>query len=184
MLQFSQLAQIVSDSTVVLSKDLPVQHLLFDSRKIIVSDSSVFFALKSSRRDGHEFIAALYAKGLRQFVVHQDFNCSGFPVANFLKVYDTVLAMQQIAAYHRSQFSYPIIGITGSNGKTIVKEWLSAMLSSKFHIVKSPRSFNSQIGVPLSVWQMSQEHQLGIFEAGISQKDEMERLQKVIKPSI
>jgi alanine racemase len=184
MLQFSQLAQIVSDSTVVLDKDLPVQHLLFDSRKVIVSDSSVFFALKSSRRNGHEFIAALYAKGLRQFVVDKDFNCSGFPMANFLKVNDTILAMQQIAAYHRNQFSYPVIGITGSNGKTIVKEWLSAMLSSKFHIVKSPRSFNSQIGVPLSVWQMSQEHQLGIFEAGISQKGEMERLQKVIKPSI
>jgi len=184
MLLFSQLAQLVSGSTCVLEKDRPVQHLLFDSRKVIVSDSSVFFALRSSRRDGHEFVAGLYAKGIRQFVVSTDFDCSVFAHANFLQVKDTVLALQQIAAFHRNQFSYPVIGITGSNGKTIVKEWLSAMLSSNYHIVKSPRSFNSQIGVPLSVWQMSREHQLGIFEAGISRKGEMQNLQQVINPTI
>lgn len=184
MLRFSELSSIVEDSEVVVKRDYPVHHLLYDSRKLIISESSVFFALKSSRRDAHEFIPALYEKGIRQFVVNKSFNHESFPEAGFLLVDEPVLAMQQIAAWHRRQFNYPVIGITGSNGKTIVKEWLSSVLSGPYQIVKSPRSFNSQIGVPLSVWQMNAGHTLGIFEAGISRIGEMEKLEKVIKPDI
>lgn len=184
MLRFSELPSIVADSEIISKHDFPVHHLLYDSRKLIVSESSIFFALKSSRRDGHDFIPALYEKGIRQFVVHKTFNYNPFPEAGFLLVDEPVLAMQQIAAWHRRQFDYPVIGITGSNGKTIVKEWLSSVLSGEFQIVKSPRSFNSQIGVPLSVWQMNTGHSLGVFEAGISRAGEMEKLEKVIKPDI
>ena len=107
-----------------------------------------------------------------------------FPEANFLAVKDTIAALQQLAAYHRRQFNIPVIGITGSNGKTIVKEWLYQLLHPDYHIVRSPKSYNSQIGVPLSVWQMNKQHTLAIFEAGISQPGEMENLQKIIQPTI
>ena len=109
---------------------------------------------------------------------------TNFVDANFIFVDDTLIALQNLAAHHRSQFNYPVIGITGSNGKTIVKEWLYQLLSPDYNIVRSPRSYNSQIGVPLSVWQMSEEHNLAIFEAGISQPGEMEKLEKIIHPTI
>lgn len=184
MLRFSELPSIVPESELISKHDFPVHHLLYDSRKLIVSESSIFFAFKSSRRDGHDFIPDLYEKGIRQFVVNKSFNHEPFPEAGFLLVDEPVIAMQHIAAWHRRQFDYPVIGITGSNGKTIVKEWLSSVLSGQYQIVKSPRSFNSQIGVPLSVWQMNAGHTLGIFEAGISRTGEMVKLEKVIKPDI
>ena len=107
-----------------------------------------------------------------------------YPEANFLLVNDTLDALQQLAAYHRQQFNIPVIGITGSNGKTIVKEWLYQLLHEDYNIVRSPKSYNSQIGVPLSVWQMNEQHTLAIFEAGISQQGEMEKLEKIIRPTI
>ena len=107
-----------------------------------------------------------------------------YPDANFLMVDDTLKALQILASHHRKQFNYPVIGITGSNGKTIVKEWLNQLLQNDFNIVRSPRSYNSQVGVPLSVWQMKATNTLGIFEAGISTVDEMENLQKIIQPTI
>ncbi len=161
-----------------------VRHLLTDSRKIVQAASSLFFALPGPRRSGQHFIPELYARGVRQFVVAPPFETVSYPGAAFIFVDDIRAALQALTAYHRSQFNIPVIGITGSNGKTIVKEWLNQLLEKEYPIVRSPKSYNSQIGVPLSVWQMSSTHTLGIFEAGISQQGEMEALQKIIQPTI
>ncbi|WP_207632465.1 bifunctional UDP-N-acetylmuramoyl-tripeptide:D-alanyl-D-alanine ligase/alanine racemase [Foetidibacter luteolus] len=161
-----------------------IEHLLTDSRRIVFPASSLFFALHSPVRDGHNFIAEVYERGVRNFCVHEGFDHSIYPEANFLLVADTLAALQQVAASHRSQFNYPVIGITGSNGKTVVKEWLYQLLSPDFTIVRSPRSYNSQIGVPLSVWNMDSSHTLGIFEAGISLPGEMAKLAGIIQPTI
>lgn len=161
-----------------------VEHLLIDSRRAFSPAHSLFFAITTSRRNGHDFIADLYQKGVRSFVITQNLDAVSFPLANFIKVTDAVTALQKLAAVHRSQFSIPVIGITGSNGKTIVKEWLFQLLQADFKIVRSPKSFNSQLGVPLSVWEIKPHHQLAIFEAGISQPDEMEQLEKIIQPTI
>lgn len=165
-------------------KDVVVDHLLFDSRKVFFPSSSLFFALKGSRRNGHNFIQELYKKGVRNFVVSDELNSQDFPEANFLMVDDSLKALQNLATAHRKLFRIPVIGITGSNGKTIVKEWLYQLLQENYSIVRSPKSYNSQIGVPLSVWEMNRQHNLGIFEAGISQRNEMENLQKIIQPTI
>lgn len=164
--------------------DYAVEHLLLDSRKAFLPATSLFFALRSSRRNGHNFIGELYQKGVRSFVVSQPVDTSVFTDANFIEVPDTLEALQQIAAYHRRQFSIPVIGITGSNGKTIVKEWLFQLLQPDHVIVRSPKSYNSQIGVPLSIWQLRPQHTLAIFEAGISLPGEMEKLAAIIKPTI
>ncbi len=162
-----------------------ISDLLTDSRLLTEPAGSLFFALSSKRNDGHKYLEELYEKGVRNFVLEQ-------PPSNMLLLYDaniilvknTLLALQALAAAHRKLFSIPVIGITGSNGKTIVKEWLYQLLNESKSIVRSPKSFNSQIGVPLSVWQMQDEHELAIFEAGISEQDEMDRLQPIIKPTI
>jgi alanine racemase len=164
--------------------DATIDYLLVDSRKIVFPYTSLFFALISDRRDGHDFIKEVHERGVRNFVVYKDFDASKLSNANFLFVEDTLDALQQLAAHHRSQFNIPVIGITGSNGKTIVKEWLYQLLSPDYNIARSPRSYNSQIGVPLSVWQMDSQHSLGIFEAGISEVGEMEYLEKIIQPTI
>lgn len=161
-----------------------IEHLITDSRRIVFPASSLFFALRTKRRDGHSFIAEVYGRGVRNFIVEKGFDASAYTDANFLFVTDALQALQQLAAYHRSQFTYPVIGITGSNGKTIVKEWLYQLLQQDYNIVRSPRSYNSQIGVPLSVWEMSGENTLAIFEAGISEPGEMQRLAPIIKPTI
>lgn len=161
-----------------------IDHLLLDSRKIHSPASSLFFALKGPRRDGHQFIGEVYKKGVRYFVISEPISSSLYPGAVFLEVYDTLMALQQLVAYHRKQFTIPVIGITGSNGKTVVKEWLYQLLQQDHHIVRSPKSYNSQIGVPLSVWQMNRHHGLGIFEAGISEQGEMMRLERIIRPTI
>jgi alanine racemase len=164
--------------------DITIEHLVLDSRKIYSPASSLFFALKGLRRDGHQFIPEVYKKGVRSFIVSDPVEITSYPEANFIFVKDTLQALQQLAAHHRSQFHIPVIGITGSNGKTIVKEWLYQLLHSDYNIVRSPKSYNSQIGVPLSVWQMNEQHTLAIFEAGISQQAEMNKLEKIIQPTI
>ncbi len=161
-----------------------IEHLLTDSRKLVYPETSLFIALKGPRRDGHFFIPELYAKGLRHFVISERVNFQQFPEAYFISVNDTVESLQQLVSKHRQQFRYPVIGITGSNGKTIVKEWLNHLLEHDLRIIRSPKSYNSQIGVPLSVWQMDSSYELGIFEAGISQTGEMENLEKMIRPDI
>lgn len=162
-----------------------ISLLLTDSRRLSFPEQSLFFALKTKTNDGHKYIQELYKLRVRNFVVSdmpQD--SASMKDANFLVVKDTLKALQKLAATHRKRFNIPMIGITGSNGKTIVKEFLYQLLHNEFNIVRSPRSYNSQLGVPLSVWQMSEKNTLGIFEAGISQPDEMERLQPIIAPTI
>jgi alanine racemase len=166
-----------------LAKLAGKQFLLTDSRKLLNSVASVFFAIKGDKHDGHAHIEELYSKGVRDFVV-EDLPEVAYEAARFFKVQSTVHALQELATAHRKKFDYPVIGITGSNGKTIVKEWLYQLLSPDLSIIKSPGSYNSQIGVPLSVWGMAEHHQLAIFEAGISTVNEMPKLQKIIRPSI
>lgn len=162
-----------------------ISILLTDSRKLTNASETLFFALETKNNDAHKFISELYASGVRNFVVTKIFpEWSMFKGVNFLLVSNTLIALQRLARFHRGRFDYPVIGITGSNGKTIVKEWLYQLLGDDFNIVRSPRSYNSQIGVPLSVWEMSGENDLAIFEAGISQPDEMHALEQMIKPTI
>lgn len=161
-----------------------IEHLLLDSRKISFPETSLFIPLVSARRNAHQYMEELYRKGVSNFVVSEQIPLENFPNANVILVKDTLHALHALVAYHRQQFHIPVIGITGSNGKTIIKEWLYQLLETDYNIVRSPKSYNSQIGVPLSVWQMKPEHQLAIFEAGISQPGEMVNLEKIIRPSI
>ena len=168
----------------VIKTPAHIAHLLTDSRRLIYPDTSLFFAITTGQNDGHLYVEELIQRGVFNFVVNTNFDTRIFPDANFLKVDDVLAALQMVASRHRAQFTYPVIGITGSNGKTIVKEWLNQLLSNRYHIIRSPRSYNSQIGVPLSVWEMDEKHQLAIFEAGISQKGEMDALANIIQPTI
>ena len=161
-----------------------VRHLLIDSRKLISPVDSIFFAIRTTSNDGHLYIDELYAKGVRLFVVSALPDTIQYPEATFFLTDDVVGVLQSIAASHRKLFSFPVIAITGSNGKTIVKEWLYHLLQPMVEIARSPRSFNSQLGVPLSIWQMGSQHQLAIIEAGISKKGEMSKLFDVIHPTI
>lgn len=165
--------------------DYDIDRLLTDSRSLAFPAETLFFALVTSRNDGHKYIPELYGQNVRCFVVSEirpEFE--QLAGAAFLRVDDTLLALQRLAAAHRAAYSIPVVGITGSNGKTIVKEWLYQLLHEDCNIVRSPRSYNSQTGVPLSVWALDANTRLGIFEAGISQPGEMERLEEVIRPTI
>lgn len=179
-----QIASILRVRT-ELANPAQISTLLIDSRKLTNPEGTLFFALETKNNDAHAFISELYKKGVRNFVVtHIQPEWTQYSQTNFLKVKNTLAALQKIASAHRNQFDIPVIGITGSNGKTIVKEWLYQLLEKDFNIVRSPRSYNSQIGVPLSVWQLDEQAELGIFEAGISMPDEMECLEPIIKPTI
>ncbi len=166
--------------------------LLTDSRFLSNPEASIFFAIKGERHDGHKFVIDLYEKGIKEFVLEKDVvegneKLKAFIQQTDLKIWlvaNSIKALQNLAAQKRQNFNYPVIGITGSNGKTIVKEWLNTLLEENFEIIKSPRSYNSQIGVALSVWEMSENHNLGIFEAGISLQNEMQQLEHIIKPTV
>ena len=163
-----------------------IGFLLTDSRSLCFPEETLFFALKSGRNNGHDFIPDLYRRGVRNFVVDTvpANREASYPDANFLKVISPLEALQRLAERHRDEFNIPIVGITGSNGKTIVKEWLFQLLSPTFAVTRSPRSYNSQIGVPLSVWLLSEQSQVGVFEAGISQPGEMLALRDIIQPTV
>ncbi len=176
--------QILHGDLITEGVKTKINHLLTDSRKLIFPAETLFFALTTSRRDGHEFVPTLYEKGVRNFVVSRMPGSNSPADANFIIVPDTLKALQEIARVHRHRFDIPVIGITGSNGKTIVKEWLSQLLEPEYQVVRSPASYNSQIGVPLSLWLMHSKHQLGIFEAGISRVGEIAALQAMIDPAI
>lgn len=179
------IASLLKVETIGGKNDCLIKYLVTDSRNLLSTEDSLFFALVGKRHNGHNFISDLYQKGLRSFVVSElPENINDLNEAVFILVADTLSALQTIAAQHRKQFKYPVIGITGSNGKTIVKEWLYQLLKNTFVIVRSPKSYNSQVGVPLSVWQMNAEHTLGIFEAGISEPGEMEKLEQIACPEI
>lgn len=166
----------------------PIRFLLTDSRRLLFPPDTLFIALSGPHRSGATYIPSLYQRGVRVFLVDErmiqaDWT-NQFPEACFLVVSDTLSALQQLAARHRQRFHIPVIGITGSNGKTIVKEWLFQLLEQQFVIIRSPKSYNSQIGVPLSVWPMQSIHELALFEAGISKPDEMAALESIIQPTI
>ena len=166
--------------------DANIGFLLTDSRSLCFAEETLFFALKSGRNDGHNYISDLYRRGVRNFVV-QDVPAgysTVYPDANFLKVADSLVALQRLAERHRDEYDIPVVGITGSNGKTIVKEWLYQLLSPEMKVTRSPRSYNSQIGVPLSVWLLNEQSQVGVFEAGISEPGEMLALRDIIQSSI
>jgi alanine racemase len=165
-------------------RDDAIEQVLTDSRKLIFPEATLFFALRGPRRDGHQFVRDLYTRDVRNFIMEAVDAPVPLPDANVIIVKNTLVALQQLAAFHRSRFDIPVIGVTGSNGKTIVKEWLNQLLANRFNIVRSPRSYNSQTGVPLSVWQMNDTHELAIFEAGISLPGEMQKLEKIIRPNI
>ncbi len=165
--------------------------LLTDSRQISFPEQSIFFCIKGDRHDGHQFIDELYHKGIREFVVESSSfddqlkaTCETMEDATFWVVVSSIRALQSIVAQHRRKFKPEVVGIAGSNGKTIVKEWLSQLMSVDKSVVSSPKSYNSQIGVPLSVWNLESRHELAFFEAGISKAHEMEYLQPVIQPTI
>jgi len=184
MYKIGQIASILNAESRLINKQAAIEQLLTDSRRLIFPETTFFFAIATQRKDAAIFIGELYERGVRNFIVHKNFDTATFTTANFIFTDDTLAALQSLAAFHRKQFSYPVIAITGSNGKTIVKEWLYQLLSPDYNIVRSPRSYNSQLGVPLSVWQMNGDFNLAIFEAGISMPCEMQKLANIIQPTI
>ncbi|HEX8348953.1 MAG TPA: bifunctional UDP-N-acetylmuramoyl-tripeptide:D-alanyl-D-alanine ligase/alanine racemase, partial [Hymenobacter sp.] len=191
MLLFSALPAILEGTLLQLpagAETTFIQHLLLDSRRVGQPGGALFFAIRGAQHDGHRYLPDLYRQGVRLFVIDRTADIpeglGAYPEAGFLLVNNSLLALQTLAAYHRRQFRIPVFGITGSNGKTIVKEWLAQLLSPDELICKSPRSYNSQVGVPLSVWELNSTHTLGIFEAGISERGEMARLVPVIQPTL
>ena len=187
----------ITGGTLITGKREPVyiKELLIDSRRISFPGSTLFIAIVTERNDGHKYIRELYERGVKNFLVSQpaqngsfhsgpDLFGEEFRDAGFILVENTLDALQNLSAHHRSRFSIPVIGITGSNGKTIVKEWLFQLMNHDKKITRSPKSYNSQIGVPLSVWKMVPGNELALFEAGISQPGEMEKLERIIHPTI
>ncbi|HPN23200.1 MAG TPA: Mur ligase family protein, partial [Tenuifilaceae bacterium] len=181
----SEIARILN-AKLIGNPDIPVSLITIDSRTPNGGNGALFVAIAGQNHDGHRFIGELYSiQNVRAFLVsNSEGLAEQFPDATFIVCGNTLDALQKLAAYHRSKYAYPVVGITGSNGKTIVKEWLNQLLSGNFRIVRSPKSFNSQVGVPLSVLQMDENFQLGIFEAGISLVGEMDKLQPIINPEI
>lgn len=183
-MKLNKIAQVVGAK----DKNIPtveINWLLTDSRSLSFPSESVFFAIHTARNNGHNYVAELYQQNLRYFVVSEmrpEF--AQMNDAVFIQVPDSLKALQTLAKAHRAEFKIPVIGITGSNGKTVVKEWLYQLLHADYAITRSPRSYNSQIGVPLSVWAINENTKLGIFEAGISEMHEMEHLQPIIQPTI
>jgi len=182
----TELVNLLEAKVISRSVNVPsVFQLYTDSRNFIPDQGALFVALRGTRNDGHSYVHEIYEKGGRLFLISDSlFDYHKFPDAWILLVSDTLKALQKIAAFHRSHFQFPVIGVTGSNGKTIVKEWLYQLLKDDFEIVRSPKSYNSQVGVPLSLWQINKEHNLGIFEAGISRPGEMLHLGELIQPDI
>lgn len=166
-------------------KDLMVSEIVTDSRQLIFSEGMVFFAIRGIHHDGHQFIDSVYGKGIRVFVTEKEpGSLPVCPDSSFIVVKNSVEALQMLAAFKRKAFKSTVIAITGSAGKTVVKEWLAEILGHSAPVVRSPRSYNSQIGVPLSVWKLDEKYRFGIFEAGISRMDEMDNLREVIDPDV
>ncbi len=183
-LSIQDIAKITGGKQIGSRKD-SIEYLLVDSRKLITPEGTLFFAISGKNHDGHHYIHDLYQKGVRNFVVKilpDDYR--EFTKTHFLVVSDPLLALQQVATFIRKKFRHPVISVAGSNGKTVVKEWLSQVLSVNYRVVRSPKSYNSQVGVPLSVWLLDNQYDIGVIEAGISQPGEMKRLQEIIAPDI
>ncbi len=183
--KISEIAKF-TESKIIGNDTNSVRWLLTDSRSLCFPEETLFFALRTERNDGHKYINELYRRGVRNFMVENlpDNYSKNYPDATFIITDDSRKALQQIARHHRMQYDIPVIGITGSNGKTVVKEWLYRMLSSDNIVRRSPRSYNSQIGVPLSVCMIDDKTELAIIEAGISRRGEMQALENIIRPTI
>ncbi|HNP54494.1 MAG TPA: Mur ligase family protein, partial [Ferruginibacter sp.] len=186
-IHFTDLIQVLGIPPLQQTGNVVVDTILTDSRRLLLGEGSLFVAISSAHKNANDFVLPLYQRGVKAFILDREPTLallSEMPDASIIQVPDALTALQQLAAWKRHLYAYPVIGITGSNGKTIVKEWLYQLLNDRYHIVRSPKSYNSQVGVPLSVWAMQPHHTLGIFEAGISQKGEMNRLQPMIDPNI
>jgi alanine racemase len=183
--EFTKLAETTGGRIIAQNWVGTIGHFLTDSRKVVNPQASLFIAICGQRHDGHDHIGTLYKQGVRQFMIEHEVRLDHLIIdnCNILLVPNAVLALQKVASHHRQQHDIPVIAITGSNGKTIVKEWLGQLLAETYKIVKSPKSYNSQLGVPLSVLQMNEWHSIAIFEAGISTNGEMQKLQQVIQPT-
>jgi len=179
-----QISDIVKGELTLKGHNIDLTNIIFDTRKISFAKSSVFFAFTTQSNDGHRYIDRAYESGIRNFVVKDSHAFNQYEDANFTVVKNTLEALQLLAQFHRQQFEIPVIGITGSNGKTVLKEWLHKALSTKYKVIQSPNSYNSQIGVALSVLNINASHEIAIIEAGISQENEMENLEKMIKPTL
>ncbi|WP_243517100.1 MULTISPECIES: bifunctional UDP-N-acetylmuramoyl-tripeptide:D-alanyl-D-alanine ligase/alanine racemase [unclassified Candidatus Cardinium] len=183
---FSDLVLVTSGRVVAKTDNLPITELIIDSRSKIITPFPIFFAIVGINHNGHDYIASAYQKGIRQFVV--DHSCSRsiidrYKDVNILQVNHTVKALQQFSTFYRSRYHLPLLGITGSNGKTIVKEWMHEFLSRKYKTISNPHSYNTQVGLPLAISLLQSNHEYGIFEAGISQSGEMEKLSSIMKPT-
>jgi len=186
MYTLSTLTSVVNGRLIPINTtDSEINDILIDSRKLISPDGTLFIAIKTKKNDGHKYISSLYQRGMRNFMVTAPpEELENFDGANFIVVENTVVALHALVSDKRKKFDIPVIAITGSNGKTIIKEWLYHMLQPDKEIIRSPKSYNSQIGVPLSVWQMKAQYEMAIFEAGISEPEEMQKLQAIIQPTI
>ncbi len=183
-IEFSSLTNILNGEVYQLRNDYHIENIFIDSRNTIANSKNLFIAIKGERHNGHNFIEELYFKGIRNFLIDQDISIKNYPEANFFKVTDSIVALQALAGYKRKIFKGNLIGITGSNGKTIVKEWLGKLIEQVYSVYRSPRSYNSQVGVPLSLWHLNHYQDYAIIEAGISQMGEMGKLEAIIKPKI
>jgi alanine racemase len=181
MISAGDIASVIGGKLIQEHSSAGISDIILDTRKPFVGKSAVFFAISGATHDGHDHVQSAWEKGVRTFVVEKEIS---LPESTIVQVEDSLKALQALGGHRRSQFDYPVIGITGSNGKTVVKEWLNQLLSADYQIVRSPRSYNSQVGVPLSLWNMEAHHSLGIFEAGISQPGEMAAHAKMVNPSI
>ena len=182
-MHISRIASIINASVIHHYQDVDIQTYMYDSRKATGASDELFIALPGAHHDGHDYIPALLEKGTKNFLVSRDVTLRNADI-NLVHVPNVLSALQKLATYHREQFQLPVVGITGSNGKTIVKEWVSTLLSHQFQVIKSPKSYNSQLGVPLSVLGLQDFHEVGVFEAGISKESEMGSLKEIIQPTI
>ena len=180
----THIADIIADDCQLNQPELNIQKLAIDSRNIIDGKHTLFFCLSGQKRDGHDYIEDAYSKGVRTFVITKKY-IEYKEDANYILVDNTLASLQKLAKVHRlSQDNLTVVGITGSNGKTIIKEWLFQLLYPEKRVMRSPKSFNSKIGVPLSLWEIHRYHQVAIIEAGISEKDEMEIMESIIRPDL
>lgn len=184
-ISYSELCTVIHGVS-LCEKDptLVLENVAYDSRKLIDGNSTIFFALSGEFRDGHSFIESAYSKGIRTFVISKEIPLDKFPDAKFIQVQNTLTALQDLAHFHREKFNYPIIAITGSAGKTTVKEWLYHLLSPTLRISRSPKSYNSQLGVALSLLELQKDSDLALIEVGISKPGEMERLAEIVRPTL
>ena len=184
-ISYSELCTVIHGvSLCEVNPSLVLESVAYDSRKLIDGNSTIFFALSGEFRDGHTFIESAYSKGIQTFVISKEVALGKFPDARFIQVKDTLAALQDLAHFHREKFNYPIIAITGSAGKTTVKEWLYHLLSPTLRISRSPKSYNSQLGVALSLLELQKDSDLALIEVGISKPGEMERLAEIVRPTL